>query len=242
VTTTSDSTRPQRQPTGQPWLDRKYSQQPADLRLAAWADAAIDMLYGVWEKPLSIGPYKTQEAAARAKNALYDSVYKRWNREHHDEQLSLSANVTDPADGKCYARGQVRCEQNGCEPSPGPGWYVHARLYDKRAGRAHQASKPRDTWDYDPLAKKPRRRGQQPPAPAVQGSQPRHRFGHGQDQTTTPHEPPDEPPVTARGLGGGHKSQPRQTAKSGKEAKDGKGTAEPPEREGITAKLRRWAR
>jgi len=114
MTTVSDDRRPARRSTGQPWLDRKYSQQPADPRLTAWADAAVDQLYGAWTM-LSVGPYDSQQKAQRAKNALYDAVYKRWNREHPDELLSLSANVTDPADGKCYARGQCRCEQNECK-------------------------------------------------------------------------------------------------------------------------------
>jgi len=101
MTTTSD-TRSQRRSTGQPWLDRKYSQQPADPRLTAWADDAVDQLYGAWTM-LPVGPYDSQQKAQRAKNAIYD------------ELLSLSANVTDPADGKCYARGQCRCEQNECK-------------------------------------------------------------------------------------------------------------------------------
>jgi len=240
MSTTSD-TWPQRRSTGQPWLDRKYSQAPADPRLAAWADAAVDQLYGAWTM-LSVGPYDSQQKAQRAKNALYDAVYKRWNREHPGELLSLSANVTAPDDGKCYARGQCRCEQNECKPTPGPGWYIHARLYDKRDGRAHQASKPRDAWDYDPLAKRPRRRGQEPPAP-VAGSQPGRRFGLGKERSTTPEDTPDTPSATLKGssLLPRRKPETRQPANGGKEAKAGNGATEPPEREGIASRLRRWA-
>jgi hypothetical protein len=235
VSTTSD-TRPQRRSTGQPWLDRKYNQLPADPRLTAWADAAVDQLYGAWTM-LPVGPYDSQQKAQRAKNALYDAVYKRWNREHPGELLSLSANVTDPADGKCYARGQCRCEQNGCKPTPGPGWYVHARLYDKRDGRAHQASKARDTWDYDPLAKRPRRRGQQPDELATAGSQPERRFGLGKERSATPEDTPDTPPATLKGPG----LLPRRKPETRQPAKSGKGATEPLEREGIASRLRRWA-
>ena len=244
MTTVSDDRRPARRSTGQPWLDRKYSQQPADPRLTAWADAAVDQLYGAWTM-LSVGPYDSQQKAQRAKNALYDAVYKRWNREHPGELLSLSANVTDPGDGKCYARGQCRCEQNGCRPTPGPGWYVHARLYDKRDGRAHQASKARDTWDYDPLAKRPRRRGQEqePLAPAAAGSQAGRRFGLGTERGATPEDTPDRPPASLKGPGILPRRKPEtgQPAKTRKETKAGKGTTEPAEREGIASRLRRWA-
>ena len=68
-------------PGGPPdWLARKYSRQPASPRLAAWADDALDQIYGIWHRPLSIGPYRSADAAREAKNALYDATYKRWNR------------------------------------------------------------------------------------------------------------------------------------------------------------------
>jgi hypothetical protein len=238
VTTTSDDTRPQRRSTGQPWLDRKYSQQPADPRLTAWADAAVEKLYGA-RRMLASGPYDSQQKAQRAKNALYDAVNKRWNREHPDMLLSLSANVTDPDDGKCYARSQCRCEQNECRPTPGPGWYVHARLYDKRDGRAHQARKPRDAWDYDPLARRPRRRGQQPPGTVAAPGQPGQRFGlHGNSTV-----PPDDPTRGPKASGGQPRRKPetRQPAKTGKEATAGKDASGPPEAESVLSKLRRWA-
>jgi hypothetical protein len=136
------------------WLARKYSRQPSRPGLADWADDALDQIYGIWHRPVTIGPYRSADAARTAKNALYDATYKRWNRDHPDEPLSLSANVTDPADGRCYARGQERCTQNGCQPTPGR-YYIHARLYDKATGRAHQGAKPRESWDYDPLAPRP---------------------------------------------------------------------------------------
>jgi hypothetical protein len=94
--------------------------------------------------------------------ALYDAVYKRRNRYRPDEPLSLSANVTDPDDGRCYARGSCRCEQNGCQPTPGPGWYIHAGLYDKSQGRAHQGAKPREQWDYDPMIPRSRQAAEEP--------------------------------------------------------------------------------
>jgi len=146
VSTHSDR-RPDRRPD---WLRQKHAKQPANPRLAAWADDRLDDLYGIWDQ-MSIGPFRSQQAAQAAKNALYDATNNRWNRRNPDELLSLSANITDPGDGKCYARGVRRCEQNGCKPTPGPGWYIHARLYDKSEGRAHQGAKPRETWDYDPL-------------------------------------------------------------------------------------------
>ena len=62
------------------WLARKYSKQPASPRLAAWADTALDKIYGVWERAVTIGPYPSEAAARAAKNALYDATYKRWNR------------------------------------------------------------------------------------------------------------------------------------------------------------------
>ena len=93
-----------------------------------------------------------------------------------EKPLSLSANVTDPKDGKCYARGQERCSQNGCQPTPG-GYYIHARLYDKATGRAHQGAKPRESWDYDPLAPRPRRHRATAEPAADPGT--RRRFGAG---------------------------------------------------------------
>jgi hypothetical protein len=158
------------------WLARKYSRQPASPRLAAWADDALDQIYGIWHRPVTIGPYRSADAARAAKNALYDATYKRWNRAHPDEPLSLSANVTDPADGRCYARGQERCSQNGCRPTPG-GYYIHARLYDKAAGRAHQGAKDRESWDYDPLAPRPRRHRATAEAAAAPDPAPVTRFG-----------------------------------------------------------------
>jgi hypothetical protein len=233
MTTARDGGRPRRRPTGQPWLDRKYSQQPADPRLAAWADAAVDELYGAW-RALVIGPYPSEDAAKRAKNAIYDAVYKRWNRDHPDELLSLSANVTDPADGRCYARGQCRCEQNGCRPTPGPSWYVHARLHDKKDGRAHQARKPRDTWDYDPLTKRPRHRADAEAAP--EPSRPGRRFGGSErSHPEGPDEPPPGPRMPARG------SVPHRKPHTGKDAKPGKDAHDPAQQEGIISKLRRWA-
>lgn len=101
-------------------------------------------------------------AAAHRRHALYDATYKRWNRRNPGEQLSLSANVTNPDDGRCYARGTCRCEQNGCQLTPGPGWYIHARLYDKSQGRAHQGAKPREQWDYDPMNPRSRHAGKEP--------------------------------------------------------------------------------
>jgi len=44
-------------PGGPPdWLARKYSRQPASPRLAAWADDALDQIYGIWDRPVTIGP------------------------------------------------------------------------------------------------------------------------------------------------------------------------------------------
>jgi hypothetical protein len=208
----------QRPGRGQPdWLQRKYGRPPANPKLAAWAGQALDQIYGVWDRPVPIGPYPSKDAAWAAKNALYDATYKRWNRAHPDEPLSLSANVTDPADGKCYARGQERCTQNGCQPTPG-GYYIHARLYDKKDGRAHQGAKPRDQWDYDPLAPRPRQ----------------HRASG--DDTAEPAAPGRDPaPAHLRRFG---VTAPSGRDKPGKPG-DAKARGGEPPQEGILGRLRR---
>jgi len=214
-------------PGGPPdWLARKYSRQPASPRLAAWADDALDQIYGIWHRPLTIGPYRSADAARAAKNALYDATYKRWNRAHPDEPLSLSANVTDPADGHCYARGQERCSQNGCRPTPG-GYYIHARLYDKAAGRAHQGAKPREAWDYDPLAPQPRRHRATTETAADPGAG--RRFGAGRAAPAAP------APAPASRFGVSRPSRPG-TPSQARDANPGSGQ---PAQEGILARLRR---
>jgi len=184
-----DDTRPDRRPD---WLERKHSKQPASPRLTDWADRTLGELYGIWDQAVPIGPYDSQQAAQAAKNALYAAVNKRWNRRNPDEELSLSANLTDPADGKCYARGKCRCEQNGCQPTPGPGWYIHARLYDKADGRAHQGRKPVETWDYPPPGGRRTRQRPTDPAPATAGPGPGQRFGGSK------RVPPDPAPAGPR--------------------------------------------
>jgi hypothetical protein len=214
-------------PGGRPdWLARKYSRQPAQPGLAAWADDALDQIYGIWHRPVTIGPYRDADAARAAKNALYDATYKRWNRAHPDEPLSLSANVTDPADGRCYARGQERCTQNGCRPTPG-GYYIHARLYDKAAGRAHQGAKDRESWDYDPLAPGPRR----PRATTATAADPGtgRRFGAGRAAPAAS----DPAPVSRFGA-----RLPSRPGKPG-QARDVKPRGGEPAQEGILARLRR---
>ena len=143
-------------PGGRPdLLVRKYSKAPADPRLAAWADRVIEILAADRARARHVFT-ADPETARRWKNALYDAAYKRWNRSHPDDQISLSANVIDPADGQCKARGAEQCTQNGCRPTPGRHG-VHARVYAKTDGRAHQGAKDRESWDYDPLAPRPRR-------------------------------------------------------------------------------------
>jgi hypothetical protein len=143
-------------PGGRPdWLARKYSKAPADPRLAAWADRVIEILAADRTRARAVFA-ADPDTARRWKNALYDAAYKRWNRSHPDDQISLSANVIDPADGRCKARGAERCTQNGCQPTPGHHG-VHAPVHAKTDGRAHQGAKDRESWDYDPLAPRPRR-------------------------------------------------------------------------------------
>ena len=222
------STQSDRLPDRRPgWLRQKHAKQPANPRLAAWADDRLDDLYGIWDQ-MSIGPFRSQQAAQAAKNALYDATNKRWNRRNPDELLSLSANITDPGDGKCYARGVCRCQQNGCKPTPGPGWYIHARLYDKSEGRAHQGAKPRETWDYDPLI------------PRSRQAAPERAFGA--DRLSAAEDPPPDRSGFRRGA---PKPAAASTGRSARESGSARGPqrqapsqAEP---ETTLAKIRRWA-
>jgi hypothetical protein len=206
----------QRPGRGQPdWLQRKYARQPADPKVAEWADRTIAIL-AAQRVPRHIGPYQDRERALVLKNALYDAAYKRWNRVHPDDQISLSANVTDPQDGKCYARGTCRCEQNQCRPSAPGRIDIHARVRSKTEGRAHQGAKPRDTWDYDPLAPRPRQhRASSEAEPAAAG--------------------PDPPPASLRRFGVAPPSGREQPGKAG----DAQARAREPQQEGILGRLRR---
>jgi hypothetical protein len=128
---------------GQPdWLRAKYARQPTNPKLAALADRIIEDL-AAQRTPKRIGPCKDADQARAIKNALYDAAYKRWNRTHPGDQISLSANVTDPKDGKCYARGTCRCEQNECTPSPPGAIAIHARVRSKAEGRPPGRQAPR---------------------------------------------------------------------------------------------------
>jgi hypothetical protein len=200
------------------WLRAKYARQPASPKLAAWADRTIELL-AARPVPRHIGPYQDRGRALAAKNALYDAAYKRWNRTHPDDQISLSANVTDPNDGKCYAREVCRCEQNECTPSRPGVIAIHARVRSKAEGRAHQGAKPRDTWDYDPLKLRPR--------------------PHRASQTGTAQRPtavePDPPAARVRRFG---VSPPSGRDKPGKPG-DTQARRGQPQQEGILDRLRR---
>lgn len=148
---------------------------------------------------------------------------KRWNRANPGEPLSLSANLTNPADGKCYARGTERYSQNGCAPMPG-GFFVHAKLYDKKDGRAHQAGKPVETWDYDPMASRPRRT---PTAPTA-GHGPVQRFGR-QVRRSASEDPAPAGPKAVSGHSG------RTAPSSGQADRKDQGQER---REGLLGKLR----
>jgi hypothetical protein len=207
--------RPDRRP---PWLQHKHASHPANPGLAAWADRAIEIM-AAQRGPRHIGPFKDPERARAVKNALYDAAYKRWNRTHPDDQISLSANVTDPKDGKCYARKVCRCEQNGCKPSPPGVIAIHARARSKAEGRAHQGTKPRDTWDYDPLAP----------------GQRQHRASDGAAAERPAVVEPDPPAAPLRRFG---ISQPSDRDKPGK-AGDAKARRGQAPQEGILDRLRR---
>jgi hypothetical protein len=213
---TTDTRRPgRRQPD---WLRAKYARQPVSPQLAAWADCTIEIL-AARRVPQHIGPYQDRGRALAAKNALYDAAYKRWNRTHPDDQISLSANVTDPNDGKCYARTVCRCEQNECKPSKPGVIAIHARVRSKAEGRAHQGAKPRDSWDYDPL--KPRQR----PHRASQ-------TGAAQRPAAVEPDPPAAP-VRRSGISGpSGRDQPGQ-------AGDAQARRGQPPQEGILDRLRR---
>ena len=146
-----------------------------------------------------------------------------------EKPLSLSANVTDPKDGKCYARGQERCSQNGCQPTPG-GYYIHARLYDKAAGLAHQGTKDRESWDYDPLAPRPRRhRATSAAADPSAG----RRFGGG--RTVAPDPAPDPAPVSRFGAW-----PPAGKPRTGRPSGSGKAAQQAGQPESLLERFRRW--
>lgn len=177
------------------------------------------------------------DRARKIKNALYDAA-KRWNPQHPGDQISLSANLIDPADGKCYARGACRCEQNECDPSPVGAHGIHARVWSKREGRIYQGSKPREKWDYDPMARRPRRPGigdLPGPGSSPAPSQPGHRFGA--QRRVEPDPSPASP-----SLRGAFRPEPRPTGKN--ETPRASRSAPPgqhEEQESALSKLRRWA-
>jgi hypothetical protein len=205
------------------WLKQKHSQRPANPKLAEWAAQMRDELDARFDTPVPIGPFRSEQAARAAKNALYDAVEKRWNRAHPDDQLSLSANLTNPADGKCYARSTCRCEQNECTPTPGPGWHIHARLRLKKDGRTHQGKKPRETWDYDPMVPGSR-----------QATEPIRAFGADRIPATED-EPPDR---SGFRRGAPQRQQASGTRKGGQAGNVNTGPGQP-EQEDIISRLRR---
>jgi hypothetical protein len=211
--------------SGPDWLARKYSKAPADPRLAAWADRVIEILAADRTRARHAFTADPQ-TARRWKNALYDAAYKRWNRSHPDDQISLSANLIDPADGRCKARGAERCTQNGCQPTPGRHG-VHARVYAKTDGRAHQGAKDRESWDYDPLAPRPRRHRATAEAAADLGAG--RRFGAGGTAPVAP----DPAPVSRFGV-----RSPSWPGTPG-QARDPQSPSGQPAQEGILARLRR---
>ena len=209
-------------PGGRPdLLVRKYSKAPADPRLAAWADRVIEILAADRARARHVFT-ADPETARRWKNALYDAAYKRWNRSHPDDQISLSANLIDPADGRCKARGAERCTQNGCRPTPGRHG-AHARVYAKTDGRAHQGAKDRESWDYDPLAPRPSRHRATTETAADPG--PGRRFGAGRAAPAAPVSRFGARPPSRPGTPG--------------QARDAQSRGGQPPQEGILARLRR---
>jgi len=216
-------------PGGRPdLLVRKYSKAPADPRLAAWADRVIEILAA--DRARARHAFTADpETARRWKNALYDAAYKRWNRSHPDDQISLSANVIDPADGQCKARGAEQCTQNGCRPTPGRHG-AHARVYAKTDGRAHQGAKDRESWDYDPLAPRPRRhRATSAAADPSAG----RRFGGG--RTVAPDPAPDPAPVSRFGAW-----PPAGKPRTGRPSGSGKAAQQAGQPESLLERFRRW--
>jgi hypothetical protein len=226
MTVTESRSRQDRRPD---WLRQKHAQQPADPKLTAWADKVITILAADRTQPRGLFA-ADDDTARRWKNAMYEA-HKRWNRNHPDDQISLSCNVIDPRDGRCKARGTERCSQNGCPPTPGH-YGIHARVYSKRDGRAHQGAKPREQWDYDPMTPRSRQ------AAKVPGR------AFGADRIpATEDEPPDRSgfrrtpkPVasdngrTTRASGSPRGNFPRQQQ-----------APAPAAEEGAFAKIRRWA-
>jgi hypothetical protein len=214
-TTENRTVRPDNRPD---WLKRKHAGPGPVTADRDWADQAIPKLItviGAGPRRIAFPEGTTPERAHKLRQALYDAAYKGHNRRVPlAEQISLSAHVSDPHTGRCK-----KCDQLGCKPTPGR-LTLHLRVEPKQAGRAHQATVPRDEWDYDPLAPKPRQRAEDT------GQEPRRMFGTG---TRGPVEP-DPPPSRERGA-----PPPRPEPKPAKDAK----TA-PAADEGMAAKLRRW--
>jgi hypothetical protein len=209
------------------WLVRKYSKAPADPKLAAWADRVIEILAA--DRTRARHAFTADpETARRWKNALYDAAYRRWNRSHPDDQISLSANLIDPADGQCKARGAERCTQNSCQPTPGHHG-VHARVYAKIDGRTHQGAKDRETWDYDPLAPGPRQHRARAEAAAGPGAG--RRSGTGRTAAAAP----DPAPVSRFGA-----RPPAGKPRAARPSGSGKAAPQADQPESLVEKFRRW--
>ena len=144
---TNTATRPDRRPD---WLQNKHAGPAPVTPESEWADQAIPKLValiGTGPRQIPLPEGTSPDRARQLVRALYNAAYKGHNRRVPDaERISLAAHVADPRTGRC-----AKCDTMGCKPSPGRST-IHVLVNLKRDGRAHQASIPRDQWDYDPLA------------------------------------------------------------------------------------------
>jgi hypothetical protein len=215
---TNTATRPDRRPD---WLQNKHAGPAPVTPESEWADQAIPKLValiGTGPRRIPLPEGTSPDRARQLVRALYNAAYKGHNRRVPDaERISLAAHVADPRTGRC-----AKCDTMGCKPSPGRST-IHVLVNLKRDGRAHQASIPRDQWDYDPLAPKPRQRAEDT------GQEPRRMFFPNNSGPVQP----DPPPSPGRGA-----PQPSHRDKPG-QPRNPDTRPEQPQQEGIIGRLRR---
>jgi hypothetical protein len=204
------------------WVQQKHAQHPADPKLAQWADRTLEILERERLPRHILVPSGDPARAKQLKNALYQARNRHNRRLAEDQHISLSANLADPKDGKlgkCHARGVCRCDANGCEPTPGT-LAVHARVWWKHEGRAHQGGKPVEQWDYHP--------GQRRQLPAEPEAA-EHAFA------SAARRPAEPDPGAATP---GHFQRPQRAPKPAPKA--AAKPAKPDEAESFLGKVRRW--
>jgi hypothetical protein len=132
-------------PSGRPdrrsdWVRQKHSQQPADAKLAGWADRIVEILAaGRRPRQILLKDGEDPTRAQRWKNALYDAAYKQWNPRHPGEEISLSANVINPGDGRCSPAAPAGVSRTGAShPRSAP------RVFTSACGRSGKAGPTKD--------------------------------------------------------------------------------------------------